>query len=203
MGQSSLPKWVLGTIEFIWAGGIPLPTHHKMISSQKYVFRDPCLTPKRDQNVDPGSTNLIPGSKIRPPAWKNKRCALKNYAEPRPRNCKRSHIAQVMAKNHFARYPQNLGICFKKGNPVFKKGILFSRREILLPSRGFLLSRREILHLTRPSHALTRPGHALQRILEATIIPEGVLGGSSEPVGGLRDLPRAGLILGSIFRENM
>ena len=123
-GQSSLPIWVLGTIEFIWAGGIPLPTHHNMISSQKHTFRDPFLTPKRSpgQNVDPGSKNLIPGSKIHPPAWKNKRCALKNYAEPRPRNCKRSHIVQVMAKNHFEGSPQNLGIRFKKGNPVFKKG---------------------------------------------------------------------------------
>ena len=25
---------------------------------------------------------------------------------------------QVMAKNHVERYPQNLGICFKKGDPV-------------------------------------------------------------------------------------
>ena len=39
-----------------------------------------------------------------------KRCAPKNYAEPRPRNCKRSHIVQVIAKNHFEGSPQHFGI---------------------------------------------------------------------------------------------
>ena len=49
MGQSSTPKWIPGTIEFIWAGGIPLPTHHKLLSSQILVFRDPKIDPKRSQ----------------------------------------------------------------------------------------------------------------------------------------------------------
>ena len=40
-GQSSLPIWLLGTIEFVWAGWIPLNPHHKIIPLQKYVFRDP------------------------------------------------------------------------------------------------------------------------------------------------------------------
>ena len=31
-------------------------------------------------------------------------------------------MLQVMAKNHFEGSLQNLGICVKKGNPVFKKG---------------------------------------------------------------------------------
>ena len=38
-----------------------------------------------------------------------KRCAPKNYAEPRPRNCKRSHIVQVRANNHFEGSPQHFG----------------------------------------------------------------------------------------------
>ena len=50
MGQSSLPKRVLGTIEFIRAGGIPLPIQHKMISSQKCVS----LEPNIDSNTFPG-----------------------------------------------------------------------------------------------------------------------------------------------------
>ena len=29
---------------------------------------------------------------------------------------------QVMTKNHSGRYLQNLGICFKQGNPAFEKG---------------------------------------------------------------------------------
>ena len=41
LGQSSLPIWLLGTIEFIWAGRIPLNPHHKIIPLQKCVFRDP------------------------------------------------------------------------------------------------------------------------------------------------------------------
>ena len=49
-----------------------------------------------------------------------------------------------MAKKHSGRYPQNLGICFKKSNPVFEKEILFSRRTILLLRRNILLSRTQI-----------------------------------------------------------
>ena len=72
LGQSSLPIWVPGTIEFIWAEGIPLYPHHKIISSQKYVFRDPKIDPKASpgQNVDlgvpksdPGPPNPSPGMK--------------------------------------------------------------------------------------------------------------------------------------------
>ena len=55
--QSSLPIWVLWTIEFIWVMGNPLNCHDKMISSQKHIFLEPFLTPKRSpgQNVDPRS----------------------------------------------------------------------------------------------------------------------------------------------------
>ena len=38
LGQSSLPICVLGTIEFIWAGWIPLKPHHKTIPPQNHVF---------------------------------------------------------------------------------------------------------------------------------------------------------------------
>ena len=38
-GQSSLPIWVLGTIEFIWAGWIPIKPHHKIIPPQNIFFR--------------------------------------------------------------------------------------------------------------------------------------------------------------------
>ena len=47
---------------------------------------------------------------------------------------------QVMTKNHSGRYLQNLGICFKRGNPVFKKGNPFPQRENLFPRREILLS---------------------------------------------------------------
>ena len=41
LGQSSLPIWVPGTIEFIWAGGIPLNPHHKIIPPQNHLFPAP------------------------------------------------------------------------------------------------------------------------------------------------------------------
>ena len=66
-----------------------------------------------------GFQNPTPASKIRPQAWKNKRCAPKNHAEPRPRKIKRSHIAQVMAKNHFGGASQNPSVC--KGRLERKK----------------------------------------------------------------------------------
>ena len=71
-GQSSLPIWLPGTIEFIWAGRIPLPPPHKTIPLQNYLFRDPKITPKTSpgQNVDlrvpksdPGLQNPSPGMK--------------------------------------------------------------------------------------------------------------------------------------------
>ena len=40
LGQSSLPIWVLGTIEFISARWIPLIPHHKIIPPQNNFFRD-------------------------------------------------------------------------------------------------------------------------------------------------------------------
>ena len=68
LGQSSTPKQIPGTIEFIWAGRIPLPTHQKTILSQHHLFRDPKIDQKRppDQNVDLRIQNPILGSKIRP-----------------------------------------------------------------------------------------------------------------------------------------
>ena len=76
-------------------------------SVAKPLWGDPFLTPKRSpgQNVDHRPQKSIPGH---PQALKNERCALKNYAEPRSRNSKRSHIVQVMAKNHFGGHLQNL-----------------------------------------------------------------------------------------------
>ena len=63
MGQSSLPIWVLGTIEFIWAGWIPLKPHHKIIPPQNNFFRDHFFGPKRSpgQNVDLGVPKSGPG----------------------------------------------------------------------------------------------------------------------------------------------
>ena len=62
-GQTSTRKWVPGTIEFIRAEGIPLYPHHKIMSSQKYVFRDPQIGQKRSpgQNVDLGGSKSDPG----------------------------------------------------------------------------------------------------------------------------------------------
>ena len=66
-GQSSLPIWVLGTIEVIWAGWIPPYPYHKIISLQKFVFRAPNIDPKctPSQNVDLGDPNPILASQIR------------------------------------------------------------------------------------------------------------------------------------------
>ena len=66
----------------------------------------------------------------RPPGLKNKRCALKKHAEASIRNCKRSHIAQRMANNHFEGSLQNLGTymrqeensCFHEGKSCFQEG---------------------------------------------------------------------------------
>ena len=41
-----------------------------------------------------------------------------------------------MTKNHSGRYLQNLGICFKKGNPVFKKGNPFSTKGNPVSKKG-------------------------------------------------------------------
>ena len=62
-GQSSLPIWVLGTIEFIWAGGIPLKPQHKIIPPQNHLFMGPFFGTKRSPgpNVDPTSQNLTRG----------------------------------------------------------------------------------------------------------------------------------------------
>ena len=70
LGQSSLPIWIPGTIEFIWAGGIPLYPHHKIISSQNYLFRDPKIDPKVSpgQNVERGVPNFDQDPQIHPRA---------------------------------------------------------------------------------------------------------------------------------------
>ena len=75
LGQSSLPKWVLWTIEFIWVLENPLNCHDKIISSQILFFRDPFLTPKRSpgQNVDLGIQNPILGSKNQPLGMKKQK----------------------------------------------------------------------------------------------------------------------------------
>ena len=63
LGQSSLPIWLPGTLEFIWAGRIPLNPHQKIISLQNYLFQDPKITPKTSpgQNVDLGVPKSDPG----------------------------------------------------------------------------------------------------------------------------------------------
>ena len=47
---------------------------------------------------------------------------------PRPRNCKRRHIVQVITKKRSERYLPNLGICLKKGNLVFEEGNPVSKK---------------------------------------------------------------------------
>ena len=67
-GQSSLPIWLLGTIEFIWAGWIALKPYHKSFLHKTTFCRDHFLVPKGSpgQDVDPGVQNPILGSKICP-----------------------------------------------------------------------------------------------------------------------------------------
>ena len=74
-GQSSLPIWLLGTIEFIWAGWIPLNPHHKIIPLQNYLFRDPKITPKTSpgQNVDLGVPKSDPGLQNPSPGMKKQK----------------------------------------------------------------------------------------------------------------------------------
>ena len=62
LGQRSLPIWLLGTIEFIWAGWIPLNPHHKTIPLQNNLFQDPKITPKTSpgQDVDLGDPKSDP-----------------------------------------------------------------------------------------------------------------------------------------------
>ena len=93
-GQSSTPKWVLGTIQFIWVWGFPLHPSHKMIFSQKYFFRDQKLTPKRPRakmstwrspnfrffGTSPNGAKRYPQPLL-----------AKSYAFPRPQSSKRSH----------------------------------------------------------------------------------------------------------------
>ena len=115
-GQSSLPIWVLGTIEFIWAGRIPLPTHHKMISSQKHFFGTPKFSQKgpRAKMSTPTFTFFEDFPKR---AKRVARLTLaKRSPEPRPQNSKRSHGA----KNIFS----GRGTFLLKGykeNPVLYK----------------------------------------------------------------------------------
>merc|ERR1711924_328687 len=40
LGQSSPPMWVLGTMECIWAGGIPLKPHQQILPPQNNFLRD-------------------------------------------------------------------------------------------------------------------------------------------------------------------
>ena len=70
LGQSSLPIWILGTIEFIWAGWIPLNPHHKIIPLQKCVFGTPKSLQKRlrAKMSTSGFQNPTPASKICPRA---------------------------------------------------------------------------------------------------------------------------------------
>ena len=74
-GQSSLPIWLLGTIEFIWAGWIPLNPHHKTIPLQNYLFQDPKITPKTSpgQNVDLGVPKSDPGLQNPSPGMKKQK----------------------------------------------------------------------------------------------------------------------------------
>ena len=68
-GQSSLPIWLPGTIEFIWAGWITLKPHHKIIPLQNHLFRDPKITQKTSpgQNVDLGEPKSDLGLQNPPP----------------------------------------------------------------------------------------------------------------------------------------
>ena len=93
LGRSSTPKRIWGTTESVWAGEVHLPTHHNMISPHINVLQGDKIDKETSPgyNVDLVIPNLIPGSKIRPRAWKHKRCALRNHAEPRPQTCKSSH----------------------------------------------------------------------------------------------------------------
>ena len=66
--QSSLPKWVLYIIEFIWVWGFPLNCHDKMFPSQIHFFGT-IFYPKKvpGPKCQPWIQNSDPGLKNRPP----------------------------------------------------------------------------------------------------------------------------------------
>ena len=76
---------------------------------------------------------------------------------------------QVMAKKHFGRYPQNIGICFKKGNPVFPC------QNPKIRVAGFLILAKPSLSGARPSLSGAMPSlsGAMPRLSEAKPSPSG------------------------------
>ena len=108
-GRSSLPIWLPGTIEFIWAGWIPLKPHHKSVPPQTNFFRDHFLGPKNSpgQNGDLGVPKSDPGLQNPSPGMKKQQ--MRSEKTCRTPQIKRSHIAQVMAKNHLGGYLSKSG----------------------------------------------------------------------------------------------
>ena len=137
------------------------------------------------QNVDPRSTNLILGSKICPQARTNKRCALKNHAEPKPRNSKRSHIVQVMAKNHFGGYLSKSGYvlggkscsqtrksCFQEGNSCVQEGeSCFQEGESLIQEGKSCFQKGEFLFSTMGNPVFEKGNPVFKKGLVSYLVP--------------------------------
>ena len=101
-GQSSLPKWVLYIIEFIWVWEFPLNCHHKMIPSQiHFFFSGPIFDPKK-----------VPGPKCQPkiqksdPGLKNPPLGMKNQKMRAEKTC-RNQYSELQTEPYSATYGQN------------------------------------------------------------------------------------------------
>ena len=143
-----MPIWILGTIEFIWAGWIPLNPHHKIIPLQKYRFRDPTITQKTSpgQNVDLGVPKSDPGLQNPTPGMKKEKMrAEKTCRTPPSKNqTEPYYMVQVMAENHFGGVPLKIRV-YARGdlgatspNPGISKANVGNLRAIWALSEWYL-----------------------------------------------------------------
>ena len=129
MGQAKGVPILLGTF---FVRGPPQTVHWGAQPSTISCFLGPIFGapkapgPARAQFWIWGSKFGIRGPKFDPGHQKPKRCAPKNPAKPRLQNFKRSHMVQVMAKNHFGEARPLLDPIFRHNVP---KTLCFTRSE--------------------------------------------------------------------------
>ena len=112
LGQSSLPIWVLGTIEFIWPGWIPLNPHHKTIPVQTYLFREPEIAQKTSPgpNVDLGVPESDPGLQNPTPGMKKQKMRAEKPCRTLPSKNQTEPYSASYGQNPFWGVPLMSGI---------------------------------------------------------------------------------------------